>query len=108
MSNWSTQKNYLQNFKNPSLIKINQLVSCYGAARLIKNADPGKHSCSGYDIEFDGCRYFSKSDKFGKNKIKFDANKSSSVHIDNKQRYILVLGKDPTQKLNNITFVVNS
>ena len=72
--------------KNPSLIKINQLVSCYGGANLIKNADPGKNSCSGYGIEFDGCRYFSKSDQSSKNKIEFDANKSSSVHVDNKKK----------------------
>ena len=34
---------------------------------------------------------------FGKNVIVFEADISSSVHIDNKERDILILGKGPTQ-----------
>ena len=33
----------------------------------------------------------------GKNVIIFGADMSSSVHVDNKKKDILILGKDPTQ-----------
>ena len=37
----------------------------------------------------------------GKNVIIFGVNMSSSVHIDNKSKDILILGKRPTQKLGD-------
>ena len=36
-----------------------------------------------------------------KNEITFGADMSSSVHIDNRRKYILVLGKRPKQGLHN-------
>ena len=39
----------------------------------------------------------------GKNAIIFGADMSSSVHIDNKNKDILVLGEAPTQGLDNTT-----
>ena len=39
----------------------------------------------------------------GKNAISFGIDISSSVHIDNKNKYILILGKGPTQGLDNTT-----
>ena len=38
---------------------------------------------------------------FGKNVIIFEANMSLSVHIDNKKKYILILGKGPIQGLDD-------
>ena len=38
----------------------------------------------------------------GKNGIIFGADMSSSVHIDNKRKDTLILGKGPTQELNHI------
>ena len=38
----------------------------------------------------------------GKNGIIFGADMSSSVHIDNKRKDTLMLGKGPTQRLNHI------
>ena len=40
----------------------------------------------------------------GKNVTIFGANMSSSVHIDNKNKGILILGEGPTQGLNDTTF----
>ena len=39
----------------------------------------------------------------GKNVIIFGVDMSSSVHIDNKNKDILVLGEAPTQGLDNTT-----
>ena len=41
----------------------------------------------------------------GKNVIIFGVNMSSSVHIDNKSKDILILGKRPTQKLGDTKLV---
>ena len=35
----------------------------------------------------------------GRNCIIFDVDKSSSVHVDNKKKIILILGKGPAQRL---------
>ena len=39
----------------------------------------------------------------GQNVIIFGADMSSSAHIDNKGKYILILGDGPTQGLDNMT-----
>ena len=47
---------------------------------------------------------FSLSDgSVGKNLIIFGADMDSSLHIDNKEKYILWLGKEPTQGLIDTT-----
>ena len=77
----------------------------FGATKLTKNADFGKHKYSGYGIGFDARGSYSLSDGsgFGKNVIIFGTDKSSSVHIDNKMKDILILGKVPTDALNATT-----
>ena len=47
-------------------------------------------------LKFDVCRSFSLSNysEFGKNVITFGADMSSSVHIDDKKKDILILDKD--------------
>ena len=40
---------------------------------------------------------------FGKNVIIFEADMSSSVHVDNKKKDILILGEGPTQRLDDTT-----
>ena len=72
----------------------------FGAVRLTKNADIDKYGYSGYGIGFD--RKSSSSfpnGKFGQNVIIFGVDMSSSVHVDNKKKDILILGKGPTQGL---------
>ena len=44
----------------------------------------------------------------GKNVIIFGADKSSSVHIDNKAKYILIIGKGPTQRLDDTTLAAET
>ena len=70
----------------------------FGGVKITKNAIPDKYSYSGYGIEFNTRGYHSLSDGgIGKSVIIFGINLNSSVHIDNKGKDILVLGKGPTQ-----------
>ena len=75
------------------------LVGClFGGVKITKNAITDKYSYSGYGIEFNTREYHSLSDGgIGKNVIIFGINMSSSVHIDNKVKDILIFGKGPTQ-----------
>ena len=88
----------------------------FGAVTLTKNADIDKYGYSGYGIGFDRRSSFSfPSSGFGQNVLIFGVDMSSSAHIDNKKKEILVLGKDPTQwlehsltaeKMYSINFIV--
>ena len=64
--------------------------SLLGAVKLTKNANFDK-----YKYKFDSSGSFSLSDGsgFGKNVIRFGADLSSSVHVDNKKKDILILCK---------------
>ena len=72
----------------------------FGAVTLTKNADIEKYKYSGYDIGFDRRSSFSfPSGGFGQNNLSkiitfwliFGADMSTSIHIDNKKKEILVL-----------------
>ena len=53
-----------------------------------------------YGTGFDRKGFFSHpSGETGRNIIIFGVDMSSSLHIDNKGKYILILGKEPTQEL---------
>ena len=72
----------------------------FGAVSLTKNAEIGKYNYSGYGIGFDRRSSFSfPGGGFGQNVLIFGADMSSSIHIDNKKKDILVLGRGPTQGL---------
>ena len=72
------------------------------AVTLTKNADIDKYGYSGYGIGFDRISSFSfPGGGFGQNVLIFGADMSSSDHIDNKKKDILVLGKGPTQGLEH-------
>ena len=74
----------------------------FGAVTLTKNADIEKYKYSGYGIRFDRRSSFSfPSGGFGQNVLIFEADMSSSIHIDNKKKDILVLGRGPTQRLQS-------
>ena len=82
--------------------------SLFGAAKLIKSADPDKYSYLGYDIGFDSRSLFSFPNfDWGKNVI-FGVGNSSSTHIDNKKKDILILGKGPTQGLDDTTIAAEA
>ena len=76
--------------------------SLFGAVRLTKNTDIDKYGYSGYGIGFDRRGSFSfPGGGFGQNVLIFGVDMSSSAHIDNKKKDILVLGKGPTQGLEH-------
>ena len=78
-------------------------ICLFGAVTLTKNADIDKYGYSGYGIGFDRRSSFSfPSGGFGQNVLIFGADMSSSAHIDNKKKDILVLGKGPTQGLEHM------
>ena len=57
---------------------------------------------SGYGIGFDRRSNFSfPNGGFGQNVLIFGADMNSSIHVDNKKKDILVLGREPTQGLGS-------
>ena len=79
---------------------------------MTKNVDVSKYKYFGYSIGFDEKRTFShQSGSFGNNAIILGVDMSSSVHVDNKKKDILVLGGGPRQgldKKNNKNFFLKS
>ena len=74
----------------------------FGAVTLTKNANIEKYKYSGYGIGFDRRSTFSfLSGGFGQNVLIFGADMSSSIHVDNKKKDILVLGRGPMQGLES-------
>ena len=74
----------------------------FGAITLTKNEDIDKYKHSGYGIGFDRRPSFSfPSGGFGQNRFIFGVGMSSSAHIDNKKKGILVIGKGPTQGIEH-------
>ena len=74
----------------------------FGAVTLTKNADIDKYGYSGYGIGFDRRSSFSfPSGGFGQNISIFGVDMSSSAHIYNKKKDMLVLGKGPKQRLEH-------
>ena len=72
------------------------------AVTLTKNTDIEKYGYSAYGIGFDKKSGFSfPSRRFVQNVLIFGVDISSSAHIDNKKKEILVLGKGPTQGLEH-------
>ena len=57
----------------------------------------------GYGIGFDRKGKFSVDNKFGRNVIIYGIDMSSSVHVDNKEKDVLILGEGPAQGLGGIT-----
>ena len=81
----------------------------FGTVKLPKNADPDKYKYSCYGIGFDSCSEFLlPNGSMGKNFIIFGADMSSSVHIDNKEKDILILGEGPTQGLDDTTLTAEA
>ena len=75
----------------------------YVAFSLTKNADIDQHKYSGYGIGFDRKRKFLVGNGFGRNFIIFGVDMSSSAHVDNKKKDILIHGEVPTQRLDDTT-----
>ena len=83
--------------KNSNLTVQNAL---FGAVSLTKNADVNKYKYSGYGIAFDRTSSFPfPGGGIDQNVIIFGVDMNSSIHVDNKGKDILILGKGPTQGL---------
>ena len=74
----------------------------FGAVKLTKYPDIDQYKCSGYGVGLDRKGLFSLCNEIGRNVIIFGIDMSSSQHIDNKNKYILILGKGPIQGLEHI------
>ena len=71
---------------------------------MTKNADPDKYKYKSYSIGFDPRLEFLFTDgSMQRNVIIFGADMSSSVHVNNKNKDILILGEGPTQQLDGQT-----
>ena len=83
------------------IIKTFILENClFGAVKITKNTDVDKYKYSGYGIGFDGRGVFTHpTGSFGNNAIIFGVDMSSSVHVDNKGKDIIILGSGSTQGL---------
>ena len=81
--------------------------SMFEAVKFAKNTDIDKYKYSGYGIGFDMPISFSLSDGsgFDKNIIIFGADMSSSVHVDDRKKNV-ILGKGLTQGLEDNTLTV--
>ena len=73
----------------------------FGSVKLTKNADIDQYGYSGYGIGFDRETPFSFGVDFGKNVIIFRVDMSPSTKIDSRKKDTLILGKGPTQGLEN-------
>ena len=75
----------------------------FEAVTLTKNGDIDKYKYSGYGIGFDRHGSFSfPGTGLGRNVIIFGVDMGSSTKIDNRKKYILILGKGPMQGLEHI------
>ena len=72
-----------------------------GSVKLTMNADLDKYKYSGNGTGFDSRSEFSLP--WEKMSLFFGADMSSSVHIDNKGKDILIIGEGPTQGLDYTT-----
>ena len=92
---------YISYTLGPQLRNFNTnftLSNClFGSLKLTKNADLDKYKFTRYGIGFDSFGEYSLHDgSIDKNFIIFGVDMSSSVHIDNKGKDILILGIGPT------------
>ena len=94
---------YKINKNDHSTISDPALENClFGAVTVTKNADIDKYGYPGYGTGFDRKLSFSfPGGGFGQNVILFRVDMSSSTHIYNKKKDILILGKSPTQGLEH-------
>ena len=75
----------------------------FGAVNLTKHNHIDEYKYSGFDIGFDRKGTFSIDNGLGRNCIIFGVDMSSSVHIDNNEKDILILAEGPTKKLDGTT-----
>ena len=81
----------------------------FGSVKLTMNTDLDKYKYSGYSIWFDSRWELSFiGENMGENVIIFRADMSPSVHIDNKNKDILILSKEPIQEVDDTTLTAKA
>ena len=85
-------------------------INClFGCVELTKNANTVKYKYSGYRIGFDfRLQLLFTNGSMEKNVIIFGTDMSSSVHINNKNKYIVILDKGPTHRLVDTTLTTEA
>ena len=81
--------------------------SLFSLVKLLKNVDIDKCKYSGYSFLCDmkGTLGFPAT-RFGRNVIIFGVDMSLFANIDNKKKYILIIGEGPMQGVDDITLNV--
>ena len=89
--------------KSTNISHYPTLENClFGAVSLTENVDIIKYKQPGCGIGFDRHGSFSfPGIRLGRNVMIFGVDMSSSAHVDNKEKDILILGKGPTQGLEH-------
>ena len=86
---------------------VYELKCLFGGFKFTKNADIGKYKYYRYGTGFDGHGTFSfPNGEYGCNVIIFEVDMSSSVHVDNKKKDVLILSEGPTEGLDDTTLTV--
>ena len=67
---------------------------------MTKNNDIDEYKYSAYEIGFDRKGEFSFGNGFDRNCIILGVDRSSSVNVDTKKKYVFILGEGPTQELD--------
>ena len=100
---------YISYTQGPQLENLNidfTLGNClFGSVKLTKNADQDKYKYTGYWQSI-WCSF--RISIYRWKKYCFWSCMSSSVHADNKGKYILILGEGPTQRLDDMTLTAEA
>ena len=104
---------YISYTLSPQLRNLNTdftLGNCLlGSVKLTKNADLDKYKHCGYGIGFDSrSKFLLPYGSMRRNVFIFGVDFNSSVHIDNKGKYILILGEGLTQGLDDTTLTAEA
>ena len=75
----------------------------FGSVKLTKETDLDKYKYTGYETGFDSRGYSLSDGSVDKNAIIFRVDMSSSVHIDNKGKNILILREGKKRRLDGST-----
>ena len=69
----------------------------FGTVELAKHPDIDQYKYSGCVVRFDRKGFLSLGNEIDRNAIFFGVDMSSFPYIENKKKYISILGKGPTQ-----------
>ena len=88
--------------KSVNISSYPTLENClFGAVKLTKHVGVDQYKYSGCGMAFDRKGSYSIGDEVGRNVIIFGVDMSSSLHVDNNKKYILILVKGPTKRLEH-------